>query len=497
VLNLADIDPITLDPATVSDISSNLYISEIFSGLLRLDSNMQPVPDMAASMPTVSGDGRTYTFKLRDNLKFQDGNPVKADDFKFSWERAANPATNSNTAGPYLGDIVGVNDMLAGKASSISGVKVVDSLTLQVTIDSPKSYFLYKLAYPTSFVVEKSRVGSPTWWQSPQTCIGTGPFKLGGWTKNKSLTLVRNDNYYGSPVQLKQVNYQFYTGLPMDLYETGQIDVAPVSLPYIDKVEDKAGPFYADFHTSPELSLEYIGFNCAVPPFDDVNVRKAFSMAIDKDKIVSLVYRNLVQRADGILPPGMPGYNNNVVGLKFDVQQAQALIKASKYGDVSKLPSITLTTSGYGGAISPTLQALVYQWKQNLGVDVQIRQLEPERLLYNLKGEVDQMFDMGWIADYPHPQDFIDILFGSGNDNNYGSYSNPAVDALISQANASLDANQSFSLYQQAEQLIVNDAACLPISFGKNYTLVRSYVANYALNPLGFVNLANVVIKNH
>ncbi len=497
VLNLEGIDPITLDPATVSEAISNAYVNQIFSGLLKLDTNMQPVPDMATSMPSLSADGLTYTFKLKSNLKFQDGNPVTANDFKYSWERAASPATGSLTAGNYLGDIVGVSQMLAGKASSISGVKVVDNLTLQVTIDSPKSYFLYKLTYPISFVVEKSKVASSTWWQSPQTCTGTGPFKLSEWTKNKSLTLDRNDNYYSSPALLKQVKYQFYTGLPVDLYETGQIDVADVSLPYIDKVMDKAGPFYADLITSPELSVGYEGFNCAEPPFDDINIRKAFSLAIDKDKIVSLVYRNMLDKAQGILPPGMPGYNPKLSGYGFDVNQAQALIKASKYGSVSNLPPISLTTSGYGGNVGSTLQVLISQWKQNLGVDVQVRQLEPERFLYNINSEVDQLFDMGWIADYPHPQDFIDILFRSGSDSNYGKYSNPTVDSLIDQANRSLDQAQSFSLYQQAEQMLVNDAAAIPINFGKNYTLVKSYVGGYALNGLGVPNLGIVYIKAH
>jgi oligopeptide transport system substrate-binding protein len=497
VFNLAGVDPITLDPATVSELNSNLYVSQIFRGLLRLNDDMQPVPDMAESMPSVSSDGRIYTFKLKSDLKFQDGNPVGASDFKYSWERASTPSSRSLTASTYLGDIVGVNDMLSGSATSVSGVKVVDDLTLQITIDSPKSYFIYKLAYPTSFVVEKSKVGNDIWWQSPQTCVGTGPFRLVDWTKNKSLTLERNEYYYAEPAQIKQVKYQFYSGLPMDLYETGQLDVTGVSLGYIDKVQDKAGPFYSDFSATPELSLAYVGFNCAVPPFDDVKVRKAFSLAIDKSAIVSLVYRDMVQKADGILPPGMPGYNKDLAGLGFSINQALESIKASKYGDVSKLPAITLTTSGYGGMVGSTLQAMVYQWKHNLGVDVQVRQLEPERFLYNLKTEVDQMFDLGWIADYPHPQDFIDILFRSGNDNNFGSYSNPEVDSLIKQANQSLDPNQSLSLYRKAEQLIVDDAACIPLSFGKNYTLIKNYVAGYVVNPLGVADLEKVSVKPH
>ena len=238
----------------------------------------------------------------------------------------------------------------------------------------------------------------------------------------------------------------------MDLYEMGQIDVTGVATAYIDKVKDKAGPFYNELSVSPVLDFWYVGFNCSKPPFDDINIRRAFSLAIDKDKIISLIYRNMWQKANGILPPGLPGYNDKVAGLGFDVDRAKELIRNSKYSDISKLPPIVITAYGYGGDANAVLQAMVFQWKQNLGVEVQIRQLEPDKFSYYLKTEVDQMFDGSWIADYPHPQDFIDILFHSDTNYNYGNYSNPEVDNLIQQANKTISQEQSLALYQQAEQ---------------------------------------------
>ena len=179
VLTFTNTDPYTLDPAAANEALSNSYIMQIYSGLMKLDNNLEPVPDIAASMPTISSDGLTYTFHLRTDVKFSDGKPVTANDFQYSWNRAANPATNSPTAATYLGDIVGVNDVLSGKATQITGIKVIDNYTLQVAINSPESYFLYKLTFPASFVVEKSNVDSSTnWWQTP---IGTGPFKVQEW----------------------------------------------------------------------------------------------------------------------------------------------------------------------------------------------------------------------------------------------------------------------------------------------------------------------------
>jgi oligopeptide transport system substrate-binding protein len=493
-LNLYGQDPLTLDPALTGETTSGEYVMQLFGGLVRSGDNLEPVADMAKSWQ-ISDDGRTYTFSLRHDVKFQDGRQVKAEDFKYSWERACDPVTGSQTAATYLGDIVGVKEVLAGAASEISGVKVTGDFTLEVTIDAPKSYFLSKLTYPTAFVVDRANVAAGArWWHTPN---GTGPFKLKQWEEGKQLVLERNELYYGDLAKLSQVVFHILAGVPMNMYETGEIDVSDVYLSYIEKVTDESGPFYSDLRITPELSFFYIGFNTTKPPFDDANIRRAFSQAVDKDRIVSLVFKGMVQRADGILPPGIPGYNEGLSGLSFDVGKAKQLIAQSSYGDVSKLPPITVTAMGFGGPISQDLEAIVYQWQQNLGVEVKVRQLEPQRFLYNLKDEMDEMFFSGWIADYPHPQDFLDVLFHTGADNNYGDYSNPEVDAILEAAAVEQNSEQSLALYQQAEQKLVDDAACLPIYFGRSYTLVKPYVKGYEPSPLGFVRLNEVSVEPH
>jgi oligopeptide transport system substrate-binding protein len=494
VLKLYDIDPITLDPAISAEMTSHEYVTQIYSGLVRLDDNLEPAPDIAERWE-MSQDRRTYTFYLRKDVVFQDGRKVTAADVRYSWERACDPATGSSVAGTYLGDIMGVRDVIAGRVKEISGVKVIDDYTLSVTIDAPKSYFLSKLTYPTAYVVDKANVSrGKDWWRTPN---GTGPFKLKEWNEGNLLVLERNDKYYGEVAGVQRIEFQLWSGLPMNMYETGQIDVAGVSVIYIDRVTDKAGPFYKELQVTPELSFSWIGFNTTKPPFDDINIRRAFTLAIDKDRIVSLVFRNLVQRADGILPPGIPGFNKDLVGPGYDVARAKELIAASKYGDVSKLPPITLTTSGWGGEISMALEAIISEWRENLGVEVTVRQLEPDRFTYHLKEEKNEMFDMGWIADYPHPQDFLDVLFHTGAENNFAEYSNPDVDALLDRAAVEGDNEKSLELYRQAEQALVDDAACLPLWFGENYVLVKPYVQGYQLTPLGFAMLNKVKVGKH
>jgi oligopeptide transport system substrate-binding protein len=491
-LNLYNIDPLTLDPALAGDAISNGYVLQLFSGLVRLDNNLEPVADIASDWQ-ISPDGLTYTFKLRHDAAFQDGRKVTAADIEYSWERACNPATGSQTASTYLGDIQGSAEMLSGAAQSLSGVQAVDDYTLKVTLVSPSSAFLAKLSYPTAFVVDKNDViKGATWWQSPN---GSGPFRLGSWARGSQLVLERNPLYYGDKARLNKVVYKLLAGIPMNLYESGDIDIADVNVSYYDRVMDPAGPFYSQLVTAPELSLTYLGFDVSKPPFDDPLVRRAFSMTVNKQRLAELMFRDILAPAGGILPPGMPGYNAALQSIAYDVGAAKALITSSRYGSAASLPKIVITTSGYGGAVAGDLVAIVYDWEAAFGIDIEIRQLDPSLFSYYLKQEKDSMYYWGWNADYAHPQNFLEVLFGTGTTYNIGGYSNAQFDALLKQAAATTDETASFALYRQAEQLLVNDAACIPLWNGKTLQLVQSHVKGYALNALGQVALNHVYIQ--
>ena len=484
--------PSSLDPAIARSSDVLEYIVEIFSGLVCYNPDLELVPDIAQSWEK-SADGKTYTFHLRPEAKFHDGKQVTANDFKYSIERACDPATGSQTAMTYLGDIVGVEEKLLGLAEEVSGIKVIDDHTLQITIDAPKEYFLSKLTYPTAFVIDKANVESGgNWWKTPN---GTGPFKLKSWDDN-NMILERNELYYLEPAKVKHVVYRIWGGLPMTMYENGDIDVTDVYLSDIERALDPTSSLNMELFITPEFTLSYIGFNSTKPPFDDAKIRQAFSCAIDKDKIVKLVLKNIGTKADGILPPGMPGYSENIQGLAFDPELAKELIAESKYGDVSALPPIILTTSGMG-TVSSVEAALVDMWRNNLGVEVEVRQLDPGKYFFVLMEEKDELYFSGWGADYPDPQNFLDILFHSGTEDNIGEYSNPAVDELLEEARVETDYETRMNLYQQIEQLIVDDAACLPLTFGVSYTLVKPYVKDLPLAPLWLPRLKYVSIEPH
>jgi oligopeptide transport system substrate-binding protein len=275
----------------------------------------------------------------------------------------------------------------------------------------------------------------------------------------------------------------------------GKTDVAQVYEDNIERASDKKGPFYKELYTFPVLSLDYIGFNVQKPPFDDINIRKAFYHAIDKERIIKTIKKGIVASAKGIIPPGMPGYNENFPGIDYNTAKAKSLIASSKYKDIKNLPPITITVAGWGGNIAAELGAIIQNWSENLGVEVTVRQIEPEIFLYYLKQESDEMFMLGWVADYPDPQDFLDNLFRTGASYNDGNYSNIEVDKLLDQAAIEPDDAIRLNLYHQAEQIILSDAACFPLWYNISYILTKPYVKNYKLNPMGIPELKQVYIE--
>jgi len=497
-LRLVGGDPITLDPACASDVASAEYIVEIYSGLVSFDKDLKMVPDIAQSWD-VSPDGTVYTFHLRSNALFHDSSRrVTAADFKFSMERALNPRTQSTVGEVYLDDIVGAKEFINGKAKEVSGIKAKDDNTLEITIDQPKPYFLDKLTYPTAYVVDRNQVGDSTcfkgtdWTRNPNA---TGPFKLKEWALGERIELEPNSNYYLDPKpSLARVTYVL-SGSPLIMYENNEVDISPVGINDIERIRDPNEPLHAQFVESDSLNTFYIGFNVKKPPFDDPNVRKALAMATDKELLASNILKALVVPAKGILPPNMPGYNAGLQGLPYDPDQALQLLDQA--GGPNVLKDAVLLTSGQGATAGPILDALTAMWKENLklGFDIQIQAEEFGLFLRDLDEGSFQMFDLGWVADYPDPQNFLDIKLHSSSANNETNYANPQVDSLLEQARTEKDQDRRIKLYQQAEELIVQDSPWIPLYHGKSNALIKPYVHGYTLTPFVIPNLRYVSLS--
>ena len=486
VLRLPGGDPPTLDPHLSGDSTSAGYVVEIYSGLLTYDLDLNLIPDIAESWD-VSSDQTVYTFYLNEDAKFHNGKPVRAQDFKWSFERACDFRTGSSTADTYLGDIIGCRDKLRGRADTVDGVQVIDDHTLEITIDAPKAYFLDKLTYPTAYVLDRENVerGGRAWTDTPN---GTGPFKMESFDLADGIVLTRNDDYYRDPKpQLERIHFTFGGGSAMIQYENDELDITPVGINDIERVTDPTNPLNADLQVDTQLAVFYIGFNVNQPPFDDPKVRQAFNLALDKEKIVNVVYKETVPVAEGVVPPDMPGYTNpDLVPLSYDPDKALELIAESKYGDVTEFPEITLYTSGSGGSPARITEAIIASYKDVLGIDIAIQQTDWPTFLADISQEDNpyQMYQLGWIADYPDPQNFLDILFHSDSRQNHTGYSNPAVDDLLDQAGVEVDPEKRLDLYREAEQLIVDDASWVPLYFDLEHWLVKPWVVGYKTTPL-------------
>jgi oligopeptide transport system substrate-binding protein len=210
-----------------------------------------------------------------------------------------------------------------------------------------------------------------------------------------------------------------------------------------------------------------------------------------------VVLKNMRTQAKGILPPGMPGYNENLKGYPYDPERARRLIAESRYGDASNLPEITLNISGGGGAAAGQVATIVEMYKQNLGVDIAVQQTEWATYLWDLRAHRYQMFGLtaGWIADYPDPQDFLDILFHSESRNNDTGYSNPKVDSLLEEARGEQDFDKRMELYQQAEEMILDDAPIVPLTHNADYWLTKPYVEGMIYPPVIIPKLKYISIS--
>ena len=492
------VDPPTLDPHLTTDATSAQVIVEVFGGLVTIDKNLDVVPDLAESWD-ISDDGRVYTFRIRPDAVFHDGKPVTAEDVRWSLERVTDPLTEAPNVDQYLGDIVGVDAKLAGDVLEISGVRVINERTIEITIDAPKSFFLAKMTYPTAFVLDRENIEAnpKNWFRKPN---GTGPFNITEYKVGETLILGRHDAYHLGPAKVAEVEMILSGGTSMLMYENDEIDISGVGLADLDRLLEPSHSLNAELtRAAPSFSVQYIGLNVNEPPLDDVKVRQALNLAIDKREIATIVLGDQVVPAKGIIPPGFPGFSELVSGYEFDPIKAKQLLLESKYGnDLDNLPPITITTPGsFGANVSLDMEVVLAMWEKNLGITTEFQQTEFATFLKDLNKRRFQMFDIGWIADYPDPENFLDILFYSDSSNNHTNYNNPEVDALLEKARVETDETLRFSIYNEVEQTILDDAPWIPLWYsGERYLLVKPNVHDYLLTPLIIPKLRHVYLTD-
>ncbi|MCC7087645.1 MAG: peptide ABC transporter substrate-binding protein [Chloroflexi bacterium] len=471
-------DPNTvLDPIQVGDVSTSEYVVEIFGGLVTLDPELNVQPDIAQSWEVTNG-GKTYTFKLRDDVVFHTGNTrrVTAEDVKYSIERAADPVNASPTVRAYLGNIVGVRDRFENKASSVSGVKVIDERTIQIDLIEPSDFFLSELTYPVAFVVDREQIESNprNWTQKPN---GTGPFRLAEFKPAERIRIVKNDRYHLGAPKLDEVIFELGGGSLLTRYENDEIHIGGFPASLLDSVKDGSNKLAKEYRAVPNMAVFYFTLNPQQPPFDDPKVRQAFAMTLDRETINSVLLYDAYRVADGFLPPDMPGYTESVHSYEYNVARAKQLLSESRYA--GNMPRVVLTFSGSGAAPGDLLVAIQQGWQDALGVNIELQAIDTSAFLREQRRGTFQMHSDGWSADYPDPEDFLGKLFASDSTLNYTRYKNDEVDKLLLAARVETDRTKRYQMYAEAEQLIMDDAVVIPTFWPVDHVVVKPCVHGY------------------
>ncbi len=484
----------SIDPAKPGDAPTITVINNIFGGLVRLDEQLKVQPD-GASAWKVSDDGKVYTFTIRDGLKFADGTPVTAGDFVYSINRALSPETASYGAPFQLGHIVGAQDVVDGKAKEATGIKAIDDRTLEISIDAPLAYFLAQLTYPYTFVVPRKLIESGSDWET--RAYGTGPFMVKTWKRGQSVLLTANENYWRGKPGIAAILHTFNkeSETAFQLYQTGELDIMgsqqnPIPSAHVAEVQG-----LPDFKTSASLATRFVGFNNKNAPFDNLALRRAFALATDKQTLAKQVLADAVVPADRILPTGLVGSELPIKPLSFDAAAAKAELSKAGFADGKGLPPITLAygQEGDNEIIAQTLQAI---WEQNLGVKVSLQSYELATFSKNLDTTYYtptqglQFYISIWGADYPDPQNFISQQLRTDVPNNNGHYSNASFDKLVDEADklgGQANVDKRLQLYNQAEQIAVDEVGWLPLYYPKFQILLRPRVQGMLVTPNGLI----------
>ena len=504
-------NPETLDPALNSAIDGANTLITVFEPLLLIDENNEVIPGQAESY-TVSDDGLVWTFTMRDGLKWSDGSDLTAKDFEYSFKRLAAP----DTAAPYAETVVGMIDGYADATGNpdadgnmttepdfdaLNVVASEDGKTLTVTLSYPCAYFDKLAAFAAMSPVQQATVeaNGDAWCTQPDTYICNGPYYISQWVPSERIVLTKNPNYVGGWDSSKIVSDTITLLLLEDssasyaAYNSGEAqlikDVPTDEIPSLTKAED-GGDFYVDTI----LGTYYVSLNDAIEPFNDVNVRKALSLAIDRDYVANTIMQGTYTPAYNLVGPGIVDetgmfYDNANGGKTYISDDYEANLEAAKqaladagYPNGEGFPVIEYSTND-AGYHTPVAEYLQQAWGE-LGITVNINKVEWASFTpLRRAGDYDASRN-GWVMDYNDPSNMLE-LFTTGNGNNDGKYSSVDFDAAI-EASKVADKSVHFQKLHEAEDILMNDYACIPIAYYNDFWLQSPSLKGTWHSPYGY-----------
>ncbi len=500
----------TFDPALVQLAVDAESLQTVFTGLVEFDAKLNIVDQLAQSHE-ISADSLTYTFHLRPNLKFSDGTPLTSQDVVYTINRALLPATKSQVT-YYLNLIKDYDKVTTGKIPTLIGDSLLapDPSTVKIIISSPAAYFLAALTYPNSYVVEKSLIDKygTMWTDHLDQGGGAGPFKVQSYDHTKGMILVPNSNYYGPIPKIQKLEFLISgtQDTTYNAYLTHQFDTTGVqNVPPAHLADARTRP---DFQEYGSLRIRYVTMNYLVKPFDNIHIRQAFALAVDKDLLAKTVFRNAFFPTNHVIPQGMPGYDANLKGpagvasVSGDKTMAKQLFQQGMQEEhLTTFPSVTFSYYTDVKSIVDASQAIIQMWQSVLGVTVKSEGFTFSKLITlenatvgNPKGL--QIWISGWLADYPDPQDWLSTFFAKGsgyNQMNYGQNNSTdvakqlQVQQLLMLADVNPNQTQRLQQYNQAEEQVIDDVGWLPIYQGKIAVLKSPKLVGIVNNALSVI----------
>ena len=491
-------NPETLDPALNSAIDASNTIITIFEPLLLINENNEVIGGQAESWEA-SEDGLTWTFTMRDGLKWSDGTDLNAKDFEYSFKRMANPDTAAPYAETCLGMIDGFDAAQAGDPDALNVKASDDGKTLTIVLSYPCSYFDKMAAFAAMSPVQQATVeaNGDSWCTSADTFVSNGPYMITDWTPSERIVLSKNPNYVGGWDNSKIVSDTITLLLLEDssasfaAYNSGEAvlikDVPTDEIPSLTKAED-GGDFYVDTI----LGTYYVSLNLQRDAFQDAKVRKALSLAIDRDYVANTIMQGTYTTADSIVGPGIvdeSGYfhdNGNAPYISADYEanlaEAKKLLEEAGYPNGEGYPTIEYSTNDAGYHV-PLAEYLQQAWG-DLGITLTINKMEWSSFTPARRAGEYDVARNGWVMDYNDPSNMLD-LFCTSNGNNDGKYSNPEFDAAID-ASRVADSAEHFAQLHKAEDILMEDTGCLPIAYYNDYWLQSPTLKGTWHSPYGY-----------
>ena len=474
-------NPETLDPALNSAVDGGNMILTNFECLLTNDENGQIAPGAAESWE-VSEDGKTYTFKLRDGLKWSDGTPLTAEDFVYSWQRVCDP----NVAAPYaetvLSMVEGYDDAIAGDIEKLN-VEAPDDQTFVVHLKDACPYFESLAAFATLSPVQKATIeaNGDAWATDASTYVSNGPFYITEWVPSSYILMEKNPNYWDAEnVKLDGIKFNLIedANAAYNAYNAGEIAmIKDVPTEEIPSLKDRD-----DFFVEPIIGTYYVSMNTEKEPFTNKDVRKALSLAIDRDYLANTLMQGTYSPAGNFVGPGWADINgtefveNSNGGEEFisttdyeaDLEEAKKLLADAGYPNGEGLPKITYTTndSGYHKAVAEYLQQA---WKE-LGIDMDVDIVEWASFTPMRRNGDYEVARNGWVGDYTDPSNILDLLY-STNGNNDGKFSNEEYDKQMEISRTTLDEQERSDALHKAEEILMEEAGCIPLAYYNDFWL--------------------------